>query len=202
MNVPQLSARKRLRSRDNWFRFLIPIGQERIKLPYEQSLTTRQTSYANDFVDVKSHACKRETSARSAGLSTRFYSQSQLMQTTQQWTNQNLNQIHVTGAKRGKTRVIKTRFNSDRSRKDGVPALRDDTCVHWNDLVVRRKAIDKRMILNSLLLYIQVSYQLCRSLTPEYCTVTWPQLTFLRETYFFLIFQTFLEPNTRAGYLL
>lgn len=29
MNVPRLSARKRLKSRDDWFRFLIPIGQER-----------------------------------------------------------------------------------------------------------------------------------------------------------------------------
>lgn len=29
MNVPQLSARKRLKSRGDWFRFLIPIGQER-----------------------------------------------------------------------------------------------------------------------------------------------------------------------------
>lgn len=29
MNVPQLSATKRLKSRDDWFRFLIPIGRER-----------------------------------------------------------------------------------------------------------------------------------------------------------------------------
>lgn len=86
MNVPQLSARKRLKSRDDWFRFLIPIGQERWatgELPCKQSFTTRQTRYANDFADAKSHACKRETSARSTGLSTRFYSQSQQMQTTQ-----------------------------------------------------------------------------------------------------------------------
>lgn len=67
------------------------------------------------------------------------------------------------------------------------PSAITRACI-WNDLAVRRKAIDKRMMLNALLLYIEVRCQLCRSLTPEYCTVTWPQWTFLREKYFFFNF--------------